>query len=60
MTIRISEDVNRLMDEPVTSALTQYGAQIRFKALAQHGSKKRGLALLDKLDRAFAKCPVRP
>jgi hypothetical protein len=47
--------INRLMDELATSALTQYDTETRFEALAQHGSKKRGLALLDKLDRAFAK-----
>jgi hypothetical protein len=47
--------INRLMDELATSALTQYDAENRFRALAQRGSRKRGLALLDKLDRAFAK-----
>jgi len=70
LTIRIPEDkhsrlrglarargmsVNRLMDELATSALTQYDTETRFQALAQGGSRKRGLALLDKLDRAFAK-----
>ena len=70
LTIRIPEDkhdrlrslarargmsINRLMDELATSALTQYDAENRFRALAQRGSRKRGLALLDKLDRAFAK-----
>jgi predicted transcriptional regulator len=47
--------INRLMDELATSALTQYDTETRFQALAQRGSRKRGLALLDKLDRAFAK-----
>jgi len=70
LTIRIPEDkhsrlrglakakgisVNRLIDELATSALTQYDTETRFHALARHGSKKRGLALLDKMDRAFAK-----
>ena len=70
LTIRISESkhdrlrslakargmsINRLMDELATSALTQYDTETRFQALAQRGSRKRGLALLDKLDRAFAK-----
>jgi hypothetical protein len=41
------------MDELATSALTQYDTETRFYALAQRGSAKRGLALLDKLDRAF-------
>ncbi|MGA3044565.1 MAG: toxin-antitoxin system HicB family antitoxin [Bryobacteraceae bacterium] len=47
--------INRLMDELASSALTHYDTETRFKALAQRGSGKRGLALLDKLDRAFAK-----
>ena len=47
--------INRLMDELATSALTQYDTETRFRALASRGSRKRGLALLDKLDRAFAK-----
>jgi len=44
--------INRLIDELATSAMTQYDTETRFKA--QRGSRKRGLALLDKLDRAFA------
>jgi len=70
LTIRIPEDkhdrlrslakargmsINRLMDELATSALTQYDTETRFQALAQRGSRKRGLALLNKLDRAFEK-----
>ena len=47
--------LNRLMHELATSALTQHDTETRFKALAQRGSRKRGLALLDKLDGAFAK-----
>lgn len=47
--------INRLMDESATAALTQYDTETHFKALAQRGSRKRALALLDKLDRAFAK-----
>jgi hypothetical protein len=47
--------INRLIDELATSALTQHETETRLKALAQRGSRKRGLALLDKLDRAFAK-----
>jgi hypothetical protein len=47
--------INRLMDELVTSALTQHDTETRFSALAQRGSRKRGLALLDKLDRASAR-----
>jgi hypothetical protein len=70
LTIRISESkhtrlrslaktrgisVKRLIDELATSALTQHDTETRFKALARRGSRKRGLALLDKVDRAFAK-----
>ena len=47
--------ISRLMDELATSALTQYDTETRFRALSQRGGKKRGVALLDKLDRAFAK-----
>jgi hypothetical protein len=47
--------IGRLMDELATSALTQYDTETGFKALAQRGSRKRGLALLDRLDRALAK-----
>ena len=46
--------INSLMDELATSALTQYDTETRFQALAQRGSSKRGLTLLNKLDRAFA------
>ena len=70
LTIRIPEDkharlrtlartrgvsINRLMDELATLALTQYDVETRFRVLAGRGSRKRGLALLDKLDRGFAK-----
>jgi hypothetical protein len=68
LTIRISEgkhdrvrslakargmSINRLMDELATSALTQYDTENRFRTLAQRGSRKRGLALLDKLGQDF-------
>ena len=46
--------LNRLMDEFATVALAEYDTEIRFRALAARGSKKVGLALLDKLDHAFA------
>jgi hypothetical protein len=45
--------VNKLIDELATDALTQYDAEVRFRTLAATGSVKRGLALLDKLDRYF-------
>ena len=46
--------VNRLIDELATVALTQHDSETRFRVLAARGSKREGLALLDKLDRAFA------
>jgi hypothetical protein len=39
--------MNRLIDELATSALTRYDAETRFRALADRGSRRRGLALLD-------------
>ena len=47
--------LNKLMDELATVALVQSDAETRFRILAAKGSKTKGLALLDKLDRAFAK-----
>ncbi len=44
--------LNKLFDEFATIALTQFDAQTRFKLMASKGNKARGLALLDKLDRA--------
>ena len=68
LTIRLPEDkharlrrlaktrgisVNKLVDELATIALTQHDTELRFRAVAARGSKRRGLALLAKLDRAF-------
>jgi len=47
--------VNKLIDELATVALAQHDAEVRFHALAARGSKRRGLALVEKLDRAFAR-----
>lgn len=47
--------INRLIDELATVALTQHDSETRFQARAARGSKRQGLVLLDKLDRAFAK-----
>lgn len=46
--------INRLMDELATVALAEYDSETRFRAMAARGSKQTGLALLGKLDRAFA------
>lgn len=45
--------INRLMDELATVALVEYDSETRFRALAARGSRQRGLAILEKLDRAF-------
>ncbi len=45
--------MNKLMDELATVALAQHDAEVRFRALAARGSPKRGLELLEKLDRRF-------
>ena len=45
--------LNKLIDEFATVALAQHDTETRFCALASRGSAKRGLKLLDKLDRHF-------
>jgi hypothetical protein len=47
--------VNKLIDEISTIALVQHDAEVRFRAMAARGSRKTGIALLDKLDSAFAR-----
>lgn len=47
--------VNRLLDEIATVALTQHDMETAFRATAALGSRKRGLAVLDKLDRHYAR-----
>ncbi len=47
--------INKLIDELATVALSQHDAEMRFRALASRGSRKAGLALLDRLDRSFAR-----
>ena len=46
--------VNKLIEELSTVALAQHDAEMRFRIQAARGSAKRGLKLLDKLDRVFA------
>jgi hypothetical protein len=46
--------INKLMEELATISITEFDAETRFRALAARGSAKNGLALLDKLDAAFA------
>ena len=47
--------VNKLIEELSTVALAQHDAEMRFRLRAARGSPERGLKLLDKLDRAFAR-----
>ena len=47
--------LNKLVEEWASMALAQFDAEARFRARAAQGSVKRGLALLDKLDGAFAR-----
>ena len=47
--------VNKLIEELSTVAPAQHDAEVRFRALATRGSREAGLALLDKLDRAFSR-----
>jgi hypothetical protein len=47
--------LNKLMDELATVALANHDAENRFRARAARGSRRRGLALLRKLDRAFSR-----
>ena len=46
--------INKLMDELATVALAQHDAEVRFLALASKGTRRRGIELLDKVDRAFS------
>ena len=46
--------VNKLMEEFATISIAEFDAETRFRTLASAGSTKAGLALLDKLDAAFA------
>lgn len=46
--------VNDLMEELCTIALAQHDAEVRFRLLASRGSRKKGLAHLDKLDTVFS------
>ena len=68
LTIRISESkrlkrlakargisLSKLIEELSTVALAQHDTEIRFRVLAARHSAERGLKLLDKLDRAYAR-----
>lgn len=44
--------LNKLFEEFATKALTEFDVEARFRAPAARGDRQRGIALLDKLDRA--------
>ena len=46
--------VNKLIEEMATNSLAEFDAENRFRVLAARGSVQKGLALLDRLDAAFA------
>ena len=47
--------LNKLIEEWSNVALAQFDAETRFLVRAARGNPRTGLALLDKLDTAFAK-----
>jgi predicted transcriptional regulator len=49
--------INKLIEEFATIGIAEFDAETRFRALAARGSAAAGLALLDKLDAAFARPP---
>ena len=46
--------VNKLIEELSTQALAEFDSEIRFRALAASGDVKKGLKLLDKIDKRFS------
>jgi len=52
---RSGVSLNKLVEEWASMALAQFDAETRFLERARRGNVKRGLALLDKLDRSFAR-----
>ncbi len=50
--------LNKLVEEWANVALTQHDAEARFRTMATQGNAKRGLALLDKLNRALKSKPA--
>ena len=51
---RRSMSINKLMEELATISIAEFDAETRFRTLAARGSAKKGIAILDKLDAAFA------
>ena len=51
--------VIKLVEELATISIAEFDAETRFRALAARGSVKKGIAILDKLDAAYAN-PAKP
>lgn len=49
--------LNKLFELFSTQALSEFDTESRFRALAAQGDPKRGLDLLDKLDKHFETAP---
>ncbi len=47
--------VNKMIEELATISLAEFDAENRFRAMSARGLVKKGLAVLDKLDAAFAR-----
>ncbi len=47
--------VNKMIEELATISLAEFDAENRFRAMSARGLVKKGLAVLDKLDSAFAR-----
>lgn len=50
--------LNKLVEEWASGALAQFEAETRFSVRAERGNPRRGLALLDKLERTFTRKPT--
>ena len=46
--------INKLIEELSTQALAEFDTEIRFRALAASGDVKKGVKLLDKIDKHFS------
>lgn len=46
--------LNKLVEEWANVALAQHDTEARFRAMAARGDVRQGLALLEKLDKAFS------
>lgn len=46
--------INKLMEELSTQVIAEFDAETRFRAMAAKGSVRKGLRVLDKLEKALA------